>query len=153
MYNHGDVQCPSHGSCTACIQNIWLSMVKPVIERIYIHHTSNNTRIHVNHVREYQSQLWNNFSSLRTFQRSLIQTATLCNAVHGVISIPKIYISRRRERRKIRAQHIFQNILISQQRTSQMIRWPPRDPNPWSAIRLYRRTRSVKNLVRGQWNA
>ena len=30
MHNHGDVQWPSHGSCTECIQNIWPSMVKPV---------------------------------------------------------------------------------------------------------------------------
>ena len=55
------------------------------LEGIYIHHTSNNTRIHANHVREYQSQLWNNFSSLRTLQRSLFQKAAVHNIVHGVL--------------------------------------------------------------------
>ena len=65
-----------------------------------MHYTRNNTCIHANHIREYQSQLWNNFSSLRTLQRSLIQTANLCNTVHGAIFIPKIYKSRSRDRRK-----------------------------------------------------
>ena len=77
------------------------------------------------HVREYQSQLWNNFSSLRTLQRSLIQTATLYNIDHGAIFIPYIHNSRRRHRRKNRAFHSFQNTSISQQRTSQMIRCSP----------------------------
>ena len=55
------------------------------LDGIYIHHTSNNTRIHANHVREYQSQLWSNFSSLRTSQRSLFQRAAVHNIVHGVL--------------------------------------------------------------------
>ena len=48
------------------------------MERIHADHRSNNTCIHTNFIREYQSQLWKDFSSLRTFQRSLIQTAKLC---------------------------------------------------------------------------
>ena len=70
------------------------------LEGIYIHHMSNNTRIHANHVREYESQLWNIFLSFRTLQRSLIQTATLYNTVHGAIFIPYIHNSRRRHPRK-----------------------------------------------------
>ena len=65
-----------------------------------MHYTRNNTCIHANHIREYQSQPWNGFSGLRTLQTPLIQTATLCKTVHGAISIPKFYISRRRDRRK-----------------------------------------------------
>ena len=65
-----------------------------------MHYTRNNTCIHAKHVREYQSQLWNNFSSLRTLQRSLVQTATLCEHSYGAIFIPKIYKSRSRDRRK-----------------------------------------------------
>ena len=55
------------------------------LEGIYIHHTSNNTRIHANHVREYQSQLCNNFSSFRTLQRSLFQKAAVHSTVRGAI--------------------------------------------------------------------
>ena len=47
------------------------------MERTYVHYIRTNIHIHVNHIREYQSQLWNEFLSLRTLQRSLIQTATL----------------------------------------------------------------------------
>ena len=71
------------------------------LEGIYIHHTSNNTRIHANHVREYQSQLWNNFSSLRTLQRSLIQTATLCEYTPRCQFTPKnLYLKKERSEKK-----------------------------------------------------
>ena len=65
-----------------------------------MHCTRNNTCIHANHLREYQSQLWNNFRILGTLERSLVQTATLCEHNHDAISIPKIYKSRSRDRRK-----------------------------------------------------
>ena len=70
------------------------------MKRIYTDHTSNNICIHANHIREYQSQLWNNFSSLRTLQRSLIQTATLCKESPWRIFIPKIFNFRSRHRRE-----------------------------------------------------
>ena len=100
MHDHVDLQWLSHGSSMACSQNIWQNMARPVMERIYMHHTHNNIRIHANHIREYQSQLWNNFSSLRTLQRSLIQAAALCEHSPRRQFIPKIYMSRRRDRRK-----------------------------------------------------
>jgi len=93
----------------------------PLMERIYMHYTRNNTCIHANHIREYQSQLWNSFSSPRTVQRSLIQTATLCEYTLRRQFISKNYISTRRDRRKIRTCHSFQNTSNSQRRTSQMI--------------------------------
>ena len=126
MHDHDDLQWLIHGSSMACSQNIWQNMARPVMERIHMHHTSNNTRIHANHIREYQSQLWNNFSSLRTLQRSLIQTATLHEHSPWRQFIPKIFITREGDiREKIKAFHSFQNTSTSQQRTSQMIRFFP----------------------------
>ena len=33
-----------------------------------MHYTRNNTCIHANHIREYQSQLWNNFQAPEHFK-------------------------------------------------------------------------------------
>ena len=65
-----------------------------------MHYTRNKTRNHANHIREYQSQLWKDFLSLRTLQRSLIQTATLYKHLPFTISMPYIYNSTRRDQRK-----------------------------------------------------
>ena len=62
-----------------------------------MHNTRNKTRNHANHIREYQSQLWKDFSSLRTLQRSLIQTATLHKHLQITISMPDIHNSTRRD--------------------------------------------------------
>ena len=58
------------------------------MERTYVHYIRTNINIHVNHIREYQSQLWNEFLSLRTLQRSLVQTATLHKHLPLTISMP-----------------------------------------------------------------
>jgi hypothetical protein len=63
----------------------------------YMYNTRNKTRNHANHIREYQSQLWKDFSSLRTLQRSLIQTATLHKHLQFTISMPDIHNSTRRD--------------------------------------------------------
>ena len=69
-----------------------------------MHYTINNICIHANHIREYQSQLWNNFLSLRTLQRSLIQTATLFEHIPRRQFIPKkIYLEK--ERSEKRSEH------------------------------------------------
>ena len=47
-----------------------------------MHYTRNNTCIHANHVREYQSQLWNNFPAVRTVQDALSEKAVGCQAVY-----------------------------------------------------------------------
>ena len=53
--------------------------------------------IHENHVREYQSQSWNKFLSLRSLQRSLIQTAALCEHSPRRQFIPKkLYLEKER---------------------------------------------------------
>ena len=66
-----------------------------------MHYSSNNTHIHVNHIREYQSQLWNKFSSLRTLQRSLIQTATLFEQSPRRQFTPKnLYLEKERSEKK-----------------------------------------------------
>ena len=59
------------------------------LEGIYIHHTSNNTRIHANHVREYQSKLCNSFSSFRTLY--LFQKAGVHNTIRGAIFITQMH--------------------------------------------------------------
>ena len=67
-----------------------------------MHYTRNNTCIHENHVREYQSQLWNNFSSPRTFQDALSEKAVGCQAVYWVILVTEVHIRRRRHQIKQR---------------------------------------------------
>ena len=90
-----------------------------------MHYIRNNICIHANHIRESQSQLWNNFSSPRTLQRSLIRQPHCVNTPYGANSYQRI-ISREGEiGEKIRACHSFQNTLTSQRRTSQMIRRSP----------------------------
>ena len=49
-----------------------------VMERIYTDHSSNNICIHANHIREYQSQLWNTFPAVRTVQDALSEKAVEC---------------------------------------------------------------------------
>ena len=58
------------------------------MERTYVHYIRTNIHIHVNHIREYESQLWNEFLSLRTLQGSQIQTATLYKHLPLTISMP-----------------------------------------------------------------
>ena len=65
-----------------------------------MHYTRNNTCIHANHVREYQSQLWNNFPAVRTVQDALSEKAVGCQAVYGVILTIEMHIRTRRHRRK-----------------------------------------------------
>ena len=62
-----------------------------------MHNTRNKTRNHVNHIREYQSQLWKDFLSLRTLQRFLIQTATFYKHLPFTISTSDIYNLTRRD--------------------------------------------------------
>ena len=66
-----------------------------------MHYTRNNTYIHANHIREYQSQLRNTFSSLRTFQRSPIQTAILCeHSPLRHIHSKNLYLEKERSEKK-----------------------------------------------------
>ena len=67
------------------------------MERKHMHYIRFNICIHANHIREYQSQLWKDFLSLRTLQRSLIQTATLYKRLPFTTSMPDIYNSTRRD--------------------------------------------------------
>ena len=73
----------------------------PQWRRSYMHHSSNNSQIHANHIREYQSQSWNKFLSLRSLQRSLIQTATLCEYTPRCQFTPKnLYLKKERSEKK-----------------------------------------------------
>ena len=71
------------------------------MERKYMHYIRNSICIHANHVREYQSQSWNKFLSLRSLQRSLIQTATLCEYTPRCQFTPKnLYLKKERSEKK-----------------------------------------------------
>ena len=71
------------------------------MERRYMHYIRNSICIHANHVREYQSQPWNKFLSLRSLQRSLIQTATLCEYTPRCQFTPKnLYLKKERSEKK-----------------------------------------------------
>ncbi len=66
-----------------------------------MHYIRNTICIHANHVREYQSQSWNKFSSLRSLQRSLIQTAKLCEYTPRCQFTPKnLYLEKQRSEKK-----------------------------------------------------
>ena len=97
LHEHDDVQWLSHGACMVTSSYCTVKQGQSTMERDTCTTRGNKTRNHANHIREYQSQLWKDFSSLRTLQRSLIQTATLHKHLQFTISMPDIHNSTRRD--------------------------------------------------------
>ena len=77
------------------------------MERIYADHRGNKMCIHTNHIREYQSQSWKSFSSLRTFQDVLFKTGAGCKDTLRRQSISKNYISTSRHQIKNQGTALF----------------------------------------------
>ena len=77
------------------------------MERIHADHRGSKMCIHTNHIREYQSQSWKSFSSLRTFQDVLFKTGAGCKDTLRRQSISKNYISTSRHQIKNQGTALF----------------------------------------------
>ena len=101
MQNHVDVQRLSHGSCIVDSSEFKVNTNMTVMERIYVDHRRNNMRIHTNHIREYQSQLWKYFSSYRTFQNALSKKGAGCeHTLQALIHIKELFLDKQRSEKK-----------------------------------------------------
>ena len=77
------------------------------MERIHVDHRGNKMCIHTNHIREYQSQSWKSFSSLRTFQDVLFKTGAGCKRTLQRQSILKNHNSTSRDQIKNQGTALF----------------------------------------------
>ena len=125
MHNHGDVQWPSHGSCTACIQNIWQNMVRPVMSApgpdksvggvFGCKLTQRISNIIMESLFQDQKREWGRITKSRrgAGQSKPCHSSYTCITRKGEI------------RQKNKTYHSHRITLINQQRTSQMMRCPP----------------------------